>query len=723
MRRQHLALSVVCLVALLMAVVPAAAAGFDASAVSQSLNSITYGQTTTGTVGEEDPTRDNPRPSANDHSGTWYYEPVTFDGTAGEVVRIDLQSAGSDTVVVLVAPDGDTVAVNEDGGDGNDSLLVHRLDETGEYTIQVTNHYPETSFEYSLSLTELEALYEPDPTSMDGEGRIVGRISDSDPQLARFNGHHENVTFSGDRGETATVSLVSPVDSELRLYGPDGARVAADIEDASGRNARLRAELPADGVYTVVAGSNGGADEYDFVLSVEGVRRAVSDGDDDYSGTFAEFDVVSLSMNRSTAYHGQPVRVDARVENYGNKGETYTGLLLLDQERVATRDVYLPAGEAQNVTFVVSADETESYEVFLKTEHVGTLDVEPRPPATVEMRSARDSVRGIVRHGRANSSLTMALPASNTTADFESLTLSFAALTPRFDVVATSGARQPTANATTATGEPNVTAAGAIGDATNVTSVANATTVTDATPPPLPNGARSVGRLRMSTPNATALDRVANATVSFSLAKASVDDTPGTVVVYHYEGAGDWAAIEPTLVNETGERYQYRAPIDTVSLYAVGIERPVFEVTEVRFNRTAPPSRNVTASAVVRNEGALAGTFRLPLRVDNRTVSTANVSLEPGASTAVSFDRRFETAGTYRVSLGNRTRELVVQSTPSATPTDSSASSAQQSTTVEPAQEPGAGTATTASGPGFGGLTAVVAVLFTTLLVATRLRD
>src|SRR6056297_3646504 len=100
MRRQRLLACVVCLVALLLVASPATAVGTGANALSQGLGSITYGQTTTGTVGEEDPTRANPRPSANDHSGTWYYEPVTFEGTASDVVRIDLRSTTADTVVV-----------------------------------------------------------------------------------------------------------------------------------------------------------------------------------------------------------------------------------------------------------------------------------------------------------------------------------------------------------------------------------------------------------------------------------------------------------------------------------------------------------------------------------------------------------------------------------------------------------------------------------------------
>jgi len=226
----------------------------------------------------------------------------------------------------------------------------------------------------------------------------------------------------------------------------------------------------------------------------------------------------------------------------------------------------------------------------------------------------------------------------------------------------------------------------------------------------------------MSTPNATAVDGVANATVSFSLDRATVSGAPTSVTVYHYGEAAGWSPIEPTLVNETASGYQYRVPVDTVSLYAVGVKRPVFEVAAMNLSRTAAPERNVTASAVVRNEGALAGTFRLPLKVGNRTVSTANVSLEPGASTAVSFEQRFEAAGTYRVSLGNRTRELVVQSTPSRATDDSPEPSSVQESTAEPAQETGDWTTTTASGPGFGGVGAIVAVLFTCLLVAARLR-
>jgi len=340
------------------------------------LRTLSYGDTASGQVDAADPTRDNPRGNDNAHTGTWYYEPVTFTGSAGDLVRIDLQSSGTDTVVVLVAPDGTTVSVNEDGGDGNDSLVLHRLQQDGEYTVQVTSHYPNTTFDYSLSLSKLTVPYESDPGSIEDGESIAGRIDDTDPLSERFNGHYENITFQGGANQSATLRMLSSTDSELRLYGPGGDLVASEIEDASGRNAELVTQLPTDGEYTAVASSNGRSTPFTFLVSLSGARDTGgsdggSEGSEDSGGVdpdvpagddpgnsgnqatdgtsgggFAAFDVVSLSMNRSSAYPGEPVRVSAEVENYGTIGDTFDALLnralrgRQPDSRVAERDAW-----------------------------------------------------------------------------------------------------------------------------------------------------------------------------------------------------------------------------------------------------------------------------------------------------------------------------------------------------------------------------------------------
>ena len=56
----------------------------------------------------------------------------------GDNLAVDLSSENFDSIITLLAPDGSTVAENDDGPDGtSNSLLFTRINETGTYIIRV----------------------------------------------------------------------------------------------------------------------------------------------------------------------------------------------------------------------------------------------------------------------------------------------------------------------------------------------------------------------------------------------------------------------------------------------------------------------------------------------------------------------------------------------------------------------------------------------------------
>ena len=68
-----------------------------------------------------------------------YYEAYSFQGTAGQVVTIDLKAAGFDTLLGLFDPSGEILDVNDDGPSGTDSQIVAELPVTGTYVIMATS--------------------------------------------------------------------------------------------------------------------------------------------------------------------------------------------------------------------------------------------------------------------------------------------------------------------------------------------------------------------------------------------------------------------------------------------------------------------------------------------------------------------------------------------------------------------------------------------------------
>jgi hypothetical protein len=83
----------------------------------------------------------------------------SVDLNEGDQVAVDLTSDDFDTVVVLVAADGTTVAENDDGPDGTtNSLLFARVTEKGRYIVRVRAFGETGAGKFSLKVTRLQPI-------------------------------------------------------------------------------------------------------------------------------------------------------------------------------------------------------------------------------------------------------------------------------------------------------------------------------------------------------------------------------------------------------------------------------------------------------------------------------------------------------------------------------------------------------------------------------------
>ena len=74
----------------------------------------------------------------------------------GDQVAIDLTSDNFDSMVMLIAEDGATIAENDDGPDGTtNSLLFSRINETGKYIVRVRAFGDTSGGDFTLKLTRL----------------------------------------------------------------------------------------------------------------------------------------------------------------------------------------------------------------------------------------------------------------------------------------------------------------------------------------------------------------------------------------------------------------------------------------------------------------------------------------------------------------------------------------------------------------------------------------
>ncbi|MEH2380901.1 MAG: PPC domain-containing protein [Nostoc sp.] len=79
--------------------------------------------------------------------------------TKGDNLAVDLSSENFDTIITLLAPDGSTVAENDDGPDGtSNSLLFTRIVETGNYVIRVRSFGETGVGAFKLKVTKLQPI-------------------------------------------------------------------------------------------------------------------------------------------------------------------------------------------------------------------------------------------------------------------------------------------------------------------------------------------------------------------------------------------------------------------------------------------------------------------------------------------------------------------------------------------------------------------------------------
>jgi hypothetical protein len=77
----------------------------------------------------------------------------------GDNLAVDLTSDNFDCIITLLAPNGSTLAENDDGPDGSsNSLLFTRIAETGTYVVRVRSFGETGVGAFKLKVTKLEPI-------------------------------------------------------------------------------------------------------------------------------------------------------------------------------------------------------------------------------------------------------------------------------------------------------------------------------------------------------------------------------------------------------------------------------------------------------------------------------------------------------------------------------------------------------------------------------------
>lgn len=368
---------------------------------SDDIRNMTYGDIVSGSIDTDDP-------SSEAYRG--YHEPITFDGSDGDVVRAQMiggsvnsygydEGTETDPYLILVNPDGNVIARNDDSDYGfNAEFHGVVLPEDGEYTLVATSYGENQTFDYTLRLLNQNAE-STDLRSIERNSTATGAIDKDDPSSGDRRGFHEPVTFDGSAGENAEISMGSQVgDTYLQLLDPAGNVIAENDDAGRSLNSSLEADLPADGEYTIVATSFSEQDTFEYELSLN-VSAGGGGGADlrtirDDQTRESELDESDPQAGFLRGYY-EPVTFDGEsgqsvtIDMSSASGDTYLYLYGPDGNRVASNDDY----QGLDSQITATLDDTGAYTIIATSFDDGaTFDYElslstGEPAEAVDLRS------------------------------------------------------------------------------------------------------------------------------------------------------------------------------------------------------------------------------------------------------------------------------------------------------------------------------------------------
>ena len=182
----------------------------------------------------------------------------------GQFIEVSIE-ADWDTYLELFNEDEESVAYNDDGGDGLQSLLVYNVEESGTYIIRVyaccaQSEPPRGDYELSVAEIEVIAVVDAGVLEYDDDEDV-----DADDALT------VEATFEGEAGDVINIITVSDeyLNTTMTLLDSDGDEVA-ESDNYYGDAVIQRLELEDDDTYTIrIEESQGGILDGDIEIEVQ----------------------------------------------------------------------------------------------------------------------------------------------------------------------------------------------------------------------------------------------------------------------------------------------------------------------------------------------------------------------------------------------------------------------------------------------------------------------
>jgi hypothetical protein len=188
-----------------------------------------------------------------------YYDVYTFQGSAGQSIRVDMTSTDLDTYLLLRDPSGATVAEDDDGGEGTNSRLFFTLTATGTWTILANNYDSGDTGNYNIAIACGTGGQQPTcsiaPGTISCGATRTGALATNDCPLGDGS-YYDEYRFAGTAGQSITINMNSTVfDTYVILVDPTGNVVDSNDDGPDNTDSRLTYTLPTTGQWRILANS------------------------------------------------------------------------------------------------------------------------------------------------------------------------------------------------------------------------------------------------------------------------------------------------------------------------------------------------------------------------------------------------------------------------------------------------------------------------------------
>jgi serine protease Do len=199
-----------------------------------------------------------------------FFDLYTFSGRAGQRVQIDMASREIDSYLIVIDPNGNEVAQDDDSGGGPNARIVATLPVDGTYLLMANSYEAGQAGAYRLQ-AQATAVGSPNAVSQESyilrQQGILGPgsfVLPSDGSLFRVH------TFEGRAGQSVTINLASPdFKTYLALLDPRGQSIGENDQVSQRDNmSRLTVTLPQSGIYRVIVNAYDRKGRGRYVLTV-----------------------------------------------------------------------------------------------------------------------------------------------------------------------------------------------------------------------------------------------------------------------------------------------------------------------------------------------------------------------------------------------------------------------------------------------------------------------